>query len=130
MSTWTTSLCGPLPEKVTVEHFVQQDRVLAECAVVVSHAGSGTVLGSMGYGLPNVCLPLGADQQLNARRLQVLGLGVSLRADTVRADEVQSAVEDVLTSPSYRQDAAAVRDELRALPDVAEAVQALADLSS
>jgi UDP:flavonoid glycosyltransferase YjiC (YdhE family) len=119
----------PLPETVTVARFVQQDLVLAECAAVVSHAGSGTVLGAMRHGLPHVCLPMGADQHLNAQRLQVLGLGVSLRADTTNADEVQSAVEDVLTSPSFRRNAAAMRNELRALPGVPEAVQALAGLA-
>ena len=119
----------PLPQKLTVEPFVLQDRVLADCAVVVSHAGSGTVLGAMRHGTPQVCLPMGADQDLNAQRLQVLGLGLSLRADTANVDEVQSAVEHVLTSPSYRREAAAMQDELRALPGLPEAVQALANLS-
>lgn len=119
----------PLPETVTVERFVQQDLVLAECAAVISHAGSGTVLGAMRNGLPHVCLPMGADQHLNAQRLQVLGLGVSLRADTVNGDDVQSAVEDVLTTPSYRRNAEAMHDELHALPGVPEAVQAIAGLA-
>lgn len=120
----------PLPEKVTLERFVQQERVLAECAAVVSHAGSGTVLGSMRHGLPHVCLPMGADQHLNSQRLRVLGLGVSLRADTADADQVQSAVEEVLTAPALRRNAAAMRDEMRALPGVPEAVQAVADLAA
>ena len=119
----------PLPEKATVERFVQQDRVLADCAAVVSHAGSGTVLGAMRHGLPHVCLPMGADQHLNAQRLQVLGLGVPLRADTAGVDEVRSAVDDVLATPSFRRNAAAVRDELRALPGTSYAVQAVADLA-
>lgn len=119
----------PLPDTVTVERFVPQDLVLAECAAVVSHAGSGTVLGAMRHGLPHVCLPMGADQHLNAQRLRVLGLGVSLGADTANLDEVQSAVEDVLTTPSYRRNAEAMCDELRALPGVPEAVPAITGLA-
>lgn len=118
----------PLPEKVTVETFVQQDRVLAECDVVVSHAGSGTVLGALRHGLPCVSLPMGADQHLNAHRLQVLGLGVSLQADAAEARDVQAAVEDVLASESMRRNARAMCEELKALPGLAEALAAVEEL--
>lgn len=75
-----------MPDNVTVQQFVQQDEALAFCAAVVSHAGSGTVLGALKHTLPMVSLPMGGDQHLNARRIQALGLGLSLRADEASED--------------------------------------------
>jgi len=101
---------------------VHQDAVLADCDVVVSHAGSGTVLGALRHGLPTVSLPMGADQHLNAQRLHRLGLGLSLAADRVGAPEVQAAVDEVLHSASVGSAAREVRDEIRSLPPLAHAV--------
>jgi UDP:flavonoid glycosyltransferase YjiC (YdhE family) len=70
---------GPLPNHVVAERFVAQRDVLAGCYAVVSHAGSGTVLDALLHGLPQVCLPLGGDQTLNARRCAELGSGIVLR---------------------------------------------------
>ena len=39
-------------------------------ASVVSHGGSGSVLGSLAHGLPQVLIPMGADQPLNADALR------------------------------------------------------------
>ena len=121
---------GAVPAKVTVERFVDQDRVLAECAAVVSHAGSGTVLGALRHGLPSVCLPMGADQHLNAQRLQVLELGLTLRADAVAAAEVRTAVDTVLTSQALHRNVAATREQLQAQPGVAQAVEAIVGLAT
>jgi len=120
---------GVLPGKVRVERFVQQDAALAECDAVVSHAGSGTVLGALRYGLPTVNLPMGADQHLNAVRLEQLGLGVTLRADRVRPADVGTAVRQVLSSPSIRRSAAQMRDEVRSLAPLADGLSAVEQLA-
>jgi UDP:flavonoid glycosyltransferase YjiC (YdhE family) len=72
---------GPPPNHVVAERFVAQRDVLAGCSAVVSHAGSGTVLDALQHGLPQVCLPLGGDQTLNARRCAELGSGIVLATD-------------------------------------------------
>jgi UDP:flavonoid glycosyltransferase YjiC (YdhE family) len=58
---------GTHPANVRIERYVPQTRVLPEAAVVVSHSGSGTVVATLDHGLPQLCLPQGADQFLNAR---------------------------------------------------------------
>ena len=52
--------------------------------LVVSHGGSGSVVGALAHGLPMVLLPLGADQPQNARRCAELGVARVL--DAVRGD--------------------------------------------
>lgn len=120
---------GSLPGHVVVHQFVQQDTVLAGCDAVVSHAGSGTVLGALKQALPTVSLPMGADQHLNAERLRTLGLGMSVAAEAANVEQVRDALEAVLASPAIRWKLEAVRDEINALPGLNEAIQSVADLA-
>lgn len=57
---------GALPPNVTAPAFVPQSALPPRCAAVISHAGSGTVLGALAARLPQVYLPSGADQFINA----------------------------------------------------------------
>lgn len=54
---------------VHVEPFVDQVAVLGHVDLVVHHGGSGTVLGAVQHGLPQVVVPQGADQFWNGNRL-------------------------------------------------------------
>ncbi|MEO3938835.1 glycosyltransferase [Dermatophilaceae bacterium Soc4.6] len=122
------AVLGQLPRHVAVHRFVRQDAVLSECDLVVSHAGSGTVLGALSQALPTVSLPMGADQQLNADRLKALGLGMTLTADEADVDQVRDAVAAVLTSAAIAQKLDAVRTEISALPGIEGAIRAVSDL--
>jgi len=66
-----TDVLGLTPPGVRVERYMPQHVVLPECAGVASHGGSGTALGALAVGLPQLCLPQGADQFLNAARDRV-----------------------------------------------------------
>ena len=61
---------GELPAHIRVERFVPQSEVLPRSSAVVSHGGSGSVLGALAHGLPQVLIPMGADQPLNADALR------------------------------------------------------------
>ena len=121
---------GPLPQNVSTQLFVDQEQVLQSCALVVSHAGSGTVLGALRNGLPTVNLPIGADQHLNAVRLTELGAGLLLPADTASSEDVRSAVDVALGSDAFRGRAQRLAKEIRAMPDLDAAVRAVADLAT
>ena len=60
---------------------MSQTSVLPHCTAVVSHAGSGTVLGALGTGLPQLCLPQAADQFRNAAGVSAAGAGLALHPD-------------------------------------------------
>ncbi len=113
---------GPQPANVTIERFVPQWAVLPRSDLVVSHGGSGGVIGALAHGLPLVVLPLGADQPHNAARVAALGAGQVLDAVTATPDEVQAAVAQLLGDPDPRAAAERLRDECAALPSPAEAV--------
>ena len=66
------------PGRVRVERYVPQALVLPNRDVVISHAESGSVLAAAAQGLPQLCLPQGADQFLNAAAVESAGLRLPL----------------------------------------------------
>lgn len=116
---------GPQPPNVRIERFVPQHLILPHCRAVVSHGGSGTVIGTLAQGLPALLLPMGADQPLNAARCRELGVAQVLDPLTATPAAIRSALSAVLAEPAYRRAAERMRDEMVALPDAAHAVSLL-----
>jgi MGT family glycosyltransferase len=120
---------GPQPPNVRIVRFVLQADVLPHVDLVVSHGGSGSVLGALAHGVPMVVIPMGADQPLNAMRIEALGAGRSLDAVDATPDDVRGAVTSVLADPACREAAARVADEVAALPSPDVAVGRLEGLA-
>jgi UDP:flavonoid glycosyltransferase YjiC (YdhE family) len=108
----------------TAGRHVDQPAVLASSDVVVHHGGTSTMLGAVEHGVPQVVLPQGADQHVNARRLAEAGAAV------VEPPSVGDAVHRLLAPDApERRAVAALRDELRAMPapsDVVPVLEAIA----
>ncbi len=111
---------GPRPANVHVERWVPQADVMPHAKAMVSHGGSGTLRAGLAAGIPQVVLPLFADQPDNAERVDALGAGIA-----PGRDGLADAVERVLDDPRYAARAAAVATEIRTLPDVDLAVARL-----
>jgi UDP:flavonoid glycosyltransferase YjiC (YdhE family) len=116
---------GPLPAHVRVERWIPQAEVFSEADVMVGHGGFGTTLGALLAGLPQVVVPLFADQPYNAERIAAVGAG--LATDPAR---VREAVERVLAEPAFRLAAGRVALEAQRLPSIDEAPAALEALVS
>jgi UDP:flavonoid glycosyltransferase YjiC (YdhE family) len=116
---------GPQPNHVHIAQYIPQSLILPHCSAVISHGGSGSVLGALTYGLPSVLIPMGADQPLNAARSAELGVARVLDPVEARPEDVSKAVTIVLADPSYRKAAERLRNEITALPEPAEAVRVL-----
>ena len=114
---------GPLPGNVIVEQFVPQAPVLERASLLVSHSGSGTMLGGLVHGVPQVALPRGTDQPQNAALLARAGAGLVVAPEDFAVDTIQAAVSSVTGDPAFRIAAERVRDEIAAMPD-ADAVWA------
>jgi UDP:flavonoid glycosyltransferase YjiC (YdhE family) len=120
---------GPQPAHVRVERFVPQHELLPHCALAVTHAGSGSVIGALAFGVPLLLLPMGADQPHNADRCTALGVGRQLDPLTASPAEVRDAAAELLATPAYREAAARLRAETTALPPADHAAELIAGLS-
>jgi UDP:flavonoid glycosyltransferase YjiC (YdhE family) len=119
---------GAVPPNVRVERYVPQTAVLPHCAAVVSHAGSGTFLASLGLGIPQLCLPQAADQFVNAGQGAAAGVALSLAPHEASADAIAGAVRRLLVEPAFADAARRVRDEIDAMPSPDEVAAVLEDL--
>ena len=108
---------GPVPANAVVSEFVPQAAVLQRADLLVSHSGSGTMLGGLKYGVPQVALPRGTDQPQNAALLARAGAGVVVAPEDYAVGAIQASVRKVVRDPSFRAAAKRVGDEIAAMPD-------------
>lgn len=115
----------PAPPHVRIEPFVPQRDVLGDCAVVICHGGTGTVIAAPSLGIPVVLLPMGADQPDNADRCAELGVGIVL--DAVRSDSaaIAEATRTVMTDGRFTRSATGLADQAAAQPNVADVPEVL-----
>jgi UDP:flavonoid glycosyltransferase YjiC (YdhE family) len=116
------------PSNARVFAYVPQETVLPHTAAVASHAGSGTFLGALAHGLPQVCIPRGADQFLNARLGASAGVSMTLQPDEFSAGALRDAVSRVLDDPTTGARARSVAQQIATMPtpvEVANSVDSL-----
>ncbi|HEX5087655.1 MAG TPA: glycosyltransferase [Nocardioides sp.] len=118
---------GDQPRHVQVAAWVDQAEVLTRCTAVVSHGGSGTFLGALAQGVPQLCLPQAADQFRNAEGGLRAGAVVVLRPEESTATTVRGAVERVLSDDTLRRGTEKVASEIAVMPSPAAVAGALAD---
>jgi UDP:flavonoid glycosyltransferase YjiC (YdhE family) len=99
-----------------VERYVDHDALLPTCSAVVHHGGSGTMFGALAHGLPQVLIPQGADNYINADAVAAAGLGVALPPADLTADAIRDAVDSMLHDSSFGSAAGAVADQIAAMP--------------
>jgi UDP:flavonoid glycosyltransferase YjiC (YdhE family) len=75
--------------------------VLPDCALVITHAGLGTVMAALAHGVPLLCLPMGREQHDNAARVAACGAGCVLTPDADMG-AISQAICTMLAAPEYR----------------------------
>ncbi|MGW3893384.1 glycosyltransferase [Micromonospora chokoriensis] len=111
---------GEMPDHVTVRQWVSQAELLPLVDAVVHHGGSGTTLGALAVGVPQLMLPQGADQFANAEVLSAAGLALRLLPGEVDARAVAEQARRLLSRRSTHRDAARdVAEEIAHMPSPA-----------
>ena len=119
---------GPQPANVHVAAYLPQSLLFPHCAAIICHAGFGTLVAAIQHAVPIVAVPFGADQHINARSVDRLGIGVVVEPDDLTPHTAADAVRSVLEEPFARDNIAALRDAAMKLPPVEHAVATLCDL--
>jgi UDP:flavonoid glycosyltransferase YjiC (YdhE family) len=120
---------GEVPPSVRVEGFVDQARLLPHVELVVHHAGTGTLLGAFAAGVPQLLLPQGADQFVNAEVVAELGAGRRLLGAELTADAVTEQARALLADDTAAEIATGVAAEIAAMPAPADVVPTLVELA-
>jgi UDP:flavonoid glycosyltransferase YjiC (YdhE family) len=121
---------GELPPWVHVEEWVPQAAVMPHARAMVGHGGAGTTLAALAGGVPQVFLPVFADQPINAARVAEFGAGLALEMTPAGLERLGPSVRELLDDPRYRSAAREVADEIASLPPVEESVEPIEALAA
>jgi UDP:flavonoid glycosyltransferase YjiC (YdhE family) len=115
---------GKVPANIRVERYVPGSLLLPHCQAVVFHGGFNSLHATLWHGLPAVVVPLeGGDQGFTAERLAELGAGCHVPGPVPSVEALRSAIDRVLSEPSYTIVARELQAEMLALPPLDEAVE-------
>lgn len=94
---------GSIPKNMTVAPFLPQLDVLEKAGLFITHAGTGSVMESIWFGVPMIGVPQMPEQIMTARRLEELGFGKAFPdKNQVTSQLLRTAIEEVLKNESYR----------------------------
>jgi MGT family glycosyltransferase len=109
-------------DNVSAVEFVSHENVLPETDLLITHAGHGTVMAGVRYGVPMLCVPMGRDQPLVAARVAELGLGGTVEA-TANVDTFRQAIRRTLADRSMRTRCRAFAEPITAHAGIEQAIE-------
>jgi rhamnosyltransferase subunit B len=78
------------------------EQVFSRCRAVVHHGGIGTLTKALAAGVPQLIIPRSHDQPDNARRLERMGVGASLRYRDFSGAAAAARLRGLLESPAVQ----------------------------
>jgi UDP:flavonoid glycosyltransferase YjiC (YdhE family) len=106
LATWNRRLPDrPLrvPANARLVEWVSYSRTMPRCALVICHAGHGTMVRALACGSPMVCVPHAGDMAENAARADWAGVGVRLPRRFATPRAVRLAVARALSDRALRE---------------------------
>jgi glycosyltransferase (activator-dependent family) len=121
---------GPLPGNVRVVPYVPWHAIVPTCAAVIHHGGAATLATTARHPVPHLALHYHFDQPILARKLAAQGAGLEIHTSRATAENVRESVRRLLDEPAFARAAAALRDEMLALPTPNQLVPQLEALTA
>lgn len=131
VATGAANLAGmTMPEGVFLEQYINADVLLPHCDLVCCHGGNGTLYQALSFGLPCAVVATHAEQHYGGKRIQELGIGLSLTLKQLRREgiaKLMEALQQVLDAPEYRTRAQAFSSHLKNKNGATRAADAIED---
>jgi MGT family glycosyltransferase len=89
-----------VPANARLVEWVSYSRTMPRCALVICHAGHGTMVRALACGSPVVCVPHAGDMAENAARADWAGVGVRVPWRLLSPTTLRLAVRRALARPS------------------------------
>ena len=104
---------GEIPDNADVRAFLPQLDVLRHADVFLSHTGMNSTMEALYFGVPLVAFPLQPEQEANARRVEDLGLGRRLPADSLTPALIRTAITEVSNDQEIRRNLGSMSQRVR-----------------
>ena len=119
---------GEIPSNVTTMAFTPQLEVLAKCDYFFTHAGIGSVMEALYFGVPLFCVPQMDEQEFTAARAVEVGVAcASLTKPQVTTEALRENLIKLINDPTYKKKAQEASDEMHNEGGCARAAQAVID---
>ena len=114
---------GPVGSSTVVVQHAPQLALLERASLCITHAGLNTTLEALSAGVPLVGIPITNDQPGVAARIAFTGTGLVVPIQELSVERLRSAVDQVLTEPSYKEKAEALQKAIREADGLKKAAQ-------
>jgi UDP:flavonoid glycosyltransferase YjiC (YdhE family) len=126
----------PLPGNFHFATYVPGLTLAEKCDVLIHHGGYGSCQTGLYSGTPAVIIPTFSERESNARRIASLGAGEFIVPTTdksgrkeITLDEFRAKVRQVLSSPTYTENAKRYGEILKSYGGVEPAVSLIEDFA-
>jgi len=119
---------GEIPANVTTMAFTPQLQVLEKCDYFFTHAGIGSVMEALNFGVPMFCMPQMDEQEFTAAVAVQQGVAcASLKKNEVTVEALRSNLEKLINNPSYTETAHRMMEDMRAGGGCVKAAEVVID---
>jgi len=119
-----------LPGNPIVVKYAPQLELLQKASLTICHSGTNTVLESLFYGVPIVAIPIANDQAGVATRIAWSGVGKFITPSSLTINRLRQAIQEVLTQPSYKENALRLKTAIQKAGGVPRAVDIIEEVIS
>jgi MGT family glycosyltransferase len=101
------------PANFLIAPHVPQLEVLSRADLFISHGGMNSTMESLWFGVPLVVVPQMMEQEINARRVQELVLGLTLEKETLTTEKLRAAVSQMTHNADFHARVQEMQQEMR-----------------
>jgi len=123
---------GPIAPNVRAVRWVSHSELLPQLDLMITTGGAATTLATLAAGVPMIIIPTEWDKPEMAQRAVATGAALRLSPKNCSPARLRAAVEHILSTPSFRQNArrmAEIFARYRGPAAAAELLEELAGLS-
>ena len=101
---------GPIPNNFIVRSFVPQLEILKRASVFITHGGMNSTGEALYQGVPLLVIPQRGDAYLVQQQVAHNGAGIGMLPNEATPEALHDAIENILSTPGYRENANKIRD--------------------
>lgn len=119
------SRLGEIPSNILVKSFLPQLEILMRTDVFITHAGFNSVNEALYFGVPMLALPQVNDQQMVAKRLASIQLGMTENINELTPEILRSKTETLIMDTKIKEKCMQFSQEMRKSAKLEQTVEKL-----
>ncbi|MFQ5650763.1 MAG: glycosyltransferase [bacterium] len=117
------------PDNLRLEQFIPYDKLLPHVDVMITNAGYGGIQFALSYGVPLVVAGQTEEKAEICARVDWAGVGINLKTDSPKPQQIKKAVKKVLADTKYKQRARQIQYDFARYHAPTKAAELLEELA-